>query len=148
MALELGICSSGLAGARQLTARATLPNFAFLAFLCPVAWPSPRGTGSSQRDSKPNPHARNRRAYQGRWIKGWLDEIATNAQPGRPPGMANFARFGILTAPGNPLAPRCQGIWGNKVALSLRDFILEGQRVDCFASALVWPGRGVNFQLF
>ena len=36
-ALEFRICSSGLAGVMQLTVRATLPNFAFLAVFCPVA---------------------------------------------------------------------------------------------------------------
>ena len=37
IALELGICSSGLAGVMQLTVRGTLPNFAFLAVFCPIA---------------------------------------------------------------------------------------------------------------
>ena len=65
IAQEVRICSSGLAGVMQLTAHATLPNFAFLAVFCPVARPSPRGTASSQRDSKPNPDAQNQRGYQG-----------------------------------------------------------------------------------
>ena len=37
IALEFCICSSSLAGVMQLSVRATLPNFAFLAVFCPVA---------------------------------------------------------------------------------------------------------------
>ena len=65
IALEFRICSSGLAGVMQLTVRATLPKFAFLAVFCPDARPSPRGTPRSQRDNKPNPDARDQRGYQG-----------------------------------------------------------------------------------
>ena len=116
IALEFRICSPGLAGVMQLTVRATLPNFAFLAVFCPVARPSPRGTAGSQRASKPNPDARDQRGYQGPWIKAWLDEITTKANPGRPPEMADFANFGPPTPRGDPVAPRCMGIWGNQVA--------------------------------
>ena len=65
IALEFRICSFGLAGVMQLTVRATLPIFAFLAVFCPVARPSPRGTAGSQRDSKPNRDARDQGGYQG-----------------------------------------------------------------------------------
>ena len=37
IALGFRICSSGLTGVMQLSVRATLPNFAFLAVFCPVA---------------------------------------------------------------------------------------------------------------
>ena len=65
IALGLFICSSSLARVLQLTVRATLPNFAFLAVFCPVAGPSSHGTVSSQCDSQPNPDARDQRGYQG-----------------------------------------------------------------------------------
>ena len=39
-----------------------------------------------------------------------------NANPGRPPEMADFARFGILTPLGDLVAPGYQGIRGNRVA--------------------------------
>ena len=52
IALEFCICSFSLAGIMRLTVRATLPNFAILAVFCAVAWPSPRRTASSQRDSR------------------------------------------------------------------------------------------------
>ena len=35
-------------------------------------------------------------------IQAWIDEIATKADPGRPPKMAIFAIFGILTPRGDP----------------------------------------------
>ena len=44
IALEVCICSSGLARVMRLTVCATLPNFAFLAVFCPNARPSPRRT--------------------------------------------------------------------------------------------------------
>ena len=47
--------------------------------------------------------------------QGLIEEIATTANPG-PPGMADFANFGILTPHGDPLAPRCLGIRGDQVA--------------------------------
>ena len=49
-------------------------------------------------------------------MKGGLDEIATKATPGWPPEMAHSDNFGILTPPGNPVAPGCLGIGGNQVA--------------------------------
>ena len=116
LSLESRICSSGLAGVMHLTVRAMLPNFAFLAVFCPVARASPRGTAGSQCDKKLNTDARDQRGYQGLWIKTWRDGIATEANPGRPHEMADFANFGIVTPRGDPLAPRCLGIWGNQVA--------------------------------
>ena len=110
MGLGFHICFSGLGGVMQLTVRATFPNFAFLAVFCAVGGPSPRGTVSSQRDSKPNPDAGDQSRCQGPSIKAWIDEIATKADPGRPPKMANLTIFGILTPHGDPLARRCQGI--------------------------------------
>ena len=114
--LDFRICSSGLSGVMQLTVRATMPNFALLALLCPVTRPSPRGTVSSQRDSKPNPDAGDHRGYQSPWFKTQLDEIATKVNPGRPREMANFANFGILTPYGDPVGPGYQGFRGNQVA--------------------------------
>ena len=65
IALEFRICSSVLSRVMQLMVRVTLPNFAFLAVFCPVTRPSPRGTASNQRDSKPNPKARDQCGYHG-----------------------------------------------------------------------------------
>ena len=55
ISVALCICSCGLAGVMQLTLRATWLIFAFLAVFCPIARPFPRGTASSQQDSKPIP---------------------------------------------------------------------------------------------
>ena len=64
----------------------------------------------------PNPDAPNQRGYQGPFIRAWTDEIATNANPGRPPNIANYANLGILTPRGDPVAPGCRGFWGNQNA--------------------------------
>ena len=63
IALEFCICSSRPARVMQLTVRATLPNFASFAVFCPDVRPSARGTAGSQRDSKPNPDARDQGGY-------------------------------------------------------------------------------------
>ena len=38
------------------------------------------------------------------------------ANLGWPYEMADFANFGILTPRGDPMVPRCLGIWGRQVA--------------------------------
>ena len=110
IALGFRICSSSLAGDMQLTVLPMSPNFAFCAVSCPVARPTPRSTGGSQRDSKPNPNAQGQREYQGRCIEAWLGRVAPKASPGRSPKTADFAIFGVLAPLGDRVAPRRRGI--------------------------------------
>ena len=77
-----------------------------------------------------------------------MGEICTKANPGRPPEMADFANFCIMTPRGDPVGPRCHEIWGNQVAEGVYNHGTPGYRVGCFAPALMWRGRGVNFGLF
>ena len=49
-------------------------------------------------------------------IKACESRLATKSNPGRPAEMADFANLGIRTPRGDPVAPRCPGIWGNGVA--------------------------------
>ena len=68
IAIEVRICSSGLAGVMQLTVRPRCQSWPFLLF-CAPARPSPPGTAGIQRDSKPNANAEDEGGYQGPWMK-------------------------------------------------------------------------------
>ena len=62
--------------------------------------------------------------------------------------MANSANFGILTPRGDPWRQDAAESEGTKGHRASREFVREGQRLDCFASALIRPGREVHFGHF
>ena len=71
-----------------------------------------------------------------------------NAKSGRPPEMADFANFGMLTLVATPWHQDARESGGTKLHRATRWFVLEEHRIASCAPALVWPVLGVNFRYF
>ena len=134
IALEVCICSCGLAGVMQLTMPATLPKFALLLFSAPLCdHPIGEQQAANVTASQTPMH----------WTKGVSKPVdhslfRRDCHKSQPWSATRDGRFCQLWH------PDARESEGGKLHRASRELILEGYRAGCFPPTLAWPGRGVN----